>query len=430
MLFVLTDEKDKTWFAPLEAAFAKIYYLHDFQEEVADLYDPNALGMVEQVVASAKPCRLFTGTFFSTFSGYVARLRAYYGHAADTFFYAAPEAKHRVLHDTSDTIHAPFYNREWALAWNGLDQPWPKDRPPVWPLPAVNATDIKAARRTQGTVARIKAADALPRRSSGRRRIRYCAASDNDKTGWAGLAATAWRQDTTSAACGGIIIRFSALQEDDADERSSERHGPSRHATRKSRGCRAVVVGAAALCGRGGEDERRDAEEEEAQDLGEDVVARTSTSSTTRQAVDDQKDDEEVAAGSGGGPAAASSGRGGARDRRRRRQSGRSSTTWATSGETPWACAARRRRAPPLVSGPFLRRMGARCLRRRRCGGDGGTRTLAPLTRPRPAGGDALGCLDVVVGRRGGLSSTPVALSAARASTGVSSTIASSAAAR
>ena len=129
--------------------------------------------MVEQVVASAKPCRLFTGTFFSTFSGYVARLRAYYGHAADTFFYAAPEAKHRVLHDTSDVIHAPFYNREWALAWNGLDQPWPKDRPPVWPLPAVvNVTDIKARkediRRTRWRASRPPTL--LPkRRSSGRR---------------------------------------------------------------------------------------------------------------------------------------------------------------------------------------------------------------------------------------------------------------------
>ena len=167
-LFVLTDEKDKAWFAPLEEAFAKIYYLHDFQAEVSDLYDPNALGMVEQVVASAKPCRLFTGTFFSTFSGYVARLRAYYGHAADTFFYAAPEAKHRVLHDTSDTIHAPFYNREWALAWNNIDEPWPTDRPPVYPLPAVvNVTDVKARkeRYPKDTVARIKAADAAAKKA-------------------------------------------------------------------------------------------------------------------------------------------------------------------------------------------------------------------------------------------------------------------------
>ena len=115
--------------------------------------------------------------FYWYFFQYVLRLcgtlRAYYGHAADTFFYAAPEAKHRVLHDTSDTIHAPFYNREWALAWNNLDQPLPKDRPPVWPLPAVvNVTDIKARkeRYPKDTVARIKAADAAAkRRSSGRR---------------------------------------------------------------------------------------------------------------------------------------------------------------------------------------------------------------------------------------------------------------------
>ena len=81
---------------------------------------------------------------------------------------AAPEAKHRVLHDTSDVIHAPFYNREWALAWNNLDEPWPKDRPPVWPLPAVvNVTDIKPRkeRYPKDTVARIKAADAAAKKA-------------------------------------------------------------------------------------------------------------------------------------------------------------------------------------------------------------------------------------------------------------------------
>lgn len=176
-LFILTDEKDTSWFAPLEATFAKIYYLHDFADELTDLTDPNAFGMVEQIIASATPCRLFTGTFFSTFSGYVARLRAYYGHAADTFFYAAPAAKHRVLHDTSDKVHAPFYNREWALAWNNLDVP-PVDRLAPRALPLfVNVTDVAARRevypknmaaRIKAADARIKAADAQPARRAFR----------------------------------------------------------------------------------------------------------------------------------------------------------------------------------------------------------------------------------------------------------------------
>ena len=136
VLFVLSDEVDATWFAPIEAQF-RVFFLRDFEAHVAALDDPNARGMVEQLVAAAPPSASFTGTFFSTFSSYVARLRAYYGHAADTFFYAAPRAKHRVLHDTRDAIAPPFYNREWPLAWNALRAAPPRagTRGPVARLP-------------------------------------------------------------------------------------------------------------------------------------------------------------------------------------------------------------------------------------------------------------------------------------------------------
>ncbi|KAH8044933.1 GDP-fucose protein O-fucosyltransferase [Aureococcus anophagefferens] len=109
VLFVLTDEADRAWFAPIERRF-RVFYLADFEHLLADLDDPNARGMVEQLVASAPNCRTFTGTFFSTFSSYVARLRAYYGHAETTFFYAAPPVKKRVLHEAV-APHYPFFNR-------------------------------------------------------------------------------------------------------------------------------------------------------------------------------------------------------------------------------------------------------------------------------------------------------------------------------
>lgn len=139
VLFVLSDEKDAGWFRPIRDRF-EIYFLSDFEAELEGLEDPNARGMVEQLVAAAPPCRTFTGTFFSTFSGYVARLRAYHGHASDTFFYAAPHAKHAVLHDVSDAINQPYYNREWPLAWNALGEGAAEagaaERPPVARLPA------------------------------------------------------------------------------------------------------------------------------------------------------------------------------------------------------------------------------------------------------------------------------------------------------
>ncbi|KAH8079584.1 GDP-fucose protein O-fucosyltransferase [Aureococcus anophagefferens] len=120
VLFVLTDEADRAWFAPIERRF-RVFYLADFEHLLADLDDPNARGMVEQLVASAPNCRTFTGTFFSTFSSYVARLRAYYGHAETTFFYAAPPVKKRVLHEAV-APHYPFFNREWPLRVGGHGQ--------------------------------------------------------------------------------------------------------------------------------------------------------------------------------------------------------------------------------------------------------------------------------------------------------------------
>ena len=75
VLFVLSDEADRTWFAPLERYFRGVFYLTDFEAELEGLSDPNMRGMVEQLVAAAPPCRSFTGTFFSTFSSHPRRRR-------------------------------------------------------------------------------------------------------------------------------------------------------------------------------------------------------------------------------------------------------------------------------------------------------------------------------------------------------------------
>ena len=49
------------------------------------LGDPNFVGMVEQIIASQG--RVFVGTWYSTFTGYINRLRGYYGLRPDTSFY-------------------------------------------------------------------------------------------------------------------------------------------------------------------------------------------------------------------------------------------------------------------------------------------------------------------------------------------------------
>ena len=194
-------------------------------------------------------------------------------------------------------------------------------------------------------------------------------------------------------------------------------------------------------------DERReDAEEEEAQDLREDVVDENiDVVDDQSEDVDDQKpDDDESPRGKWCCSPRCGRGELQGEDRASERldaiddvgeaQSGDDHGKWTevgdVSGETALGLRRRRRR------------------RRRRCGAGsdvvgGGSTTLAPLTKTNSrgsAGGGALGLL-ALRGSRGQRSSTSravtadssrtamVALSLARASTGASSTIASSAAA-
>mmetsp|Transcript_53802 Transcript_53802/g.100338 ORF Transcript_53802/g.100338 Transcript_53802/m.100338 type:complete len:353 (-) Transcript_53802:123-1181(-) len=116
LLYVATDEPLLSWFDPLLARH-QTRFLHDFKRELEGL-PPNLYGMVEQVVLAGG--RTFTGTWFSTFSSYVCRLRGYYGLPSDTCFVYAPEQKKLDFQHWKLPSHA-FYPREWALAWEGLD---------------------------------------------------------------------------------------------------------------------------------------------------------------------------------------------------------------------------------------------------------------------------------------------------------------------
>ena len=77
-----------------------------------------------QIVASQG--RTFTGTWFSTFSAYICRLRAYYGFEDQTCYWYSPPAKLHAAEHWEMPSHA-FYPREWPLAWEGIDGPVPRD---------------------------------------------------------------------------------------------------------------------------------------------------------------------------------------------------------------------------------------------------------------------------------------------------------------
>ena len=75
LIYVATDEKTNKFFEPL-AKHYNLRFLSDFTVSAGlDKLDPNLMGMIDSIVASRG--RLFVGTWFSTFTGYIVSLFAY-----------------------------------------------------------------------------------------------------------------------------------------------------------------------------------------------------------------------------------------------------------------------------------------------------------------------------------------------------------------
>lgn len=123
-LYIATDERNRSFFAPLRRHH-QLFFFEDFAEEAGlNALDPNFYGMIEQLVAAHG--RTFTGTWFSTFSAYVCRLRAYYGKPDEACFYYSPQPKLYAFQKWEMPSHA-FYPREWPLAWEAIDEEVPVD---------------------------------------------------------------------------------------------------------------------------------------------------------------------------------------------------------------------------------------------------------------------------------------------------------------
>lgn len=117
ILYLATDERNKTFFDAI-AARHEVRYLDDYFE-FADLgsMDPNYFGMIDTIIASRG--RAFAGTFFSTFSGYINRLRGHHGMTMKDSWYSWLPRKTK-MHEWND-IDTFVFAYEWPTGWIGID---------------------------------------------------------------------------------------------------------------------------------------------------------------------------------------------------------------------------------------------------------------------------------------------------------------------
>jgi GDP-fucose protein O-fucosyltransferase len=117
LLYVATDERDKNFFHDLAQHF-ELRFLDDYWD-LAGLaqVDPNSMGMIDTIVASRG--RVFVGTWFSTFSGYINRLRGYHGLSMQDSWYSFLPKKTAVheWHIVDDFVYA----YEYPDGWIGID---------------------------------------------------------------------------------------------------------------------------------------------------------------------------------------------------------------------------------------------------------------------------------------------------------------------
>jgi hypothetical protein len=104
--------------------------LSDFGHLVKDV-NHNYYGMIDQLVASTG--KTFVGTYYSTFSGYINRLRGYRSQkekrgdynngGVDSYYYAANPGQRRFknLLRSYRSVRQAFWPTEFPVCWRDLD---------------------------------------------------------------------------------------------------------------------------------------------------------------------------------------------------------------------------------------------------------------------------------------------------------------------
>uniref|UniRef100_A0A7S4ACZ5 O-fucosyltransferase family protein n=1 Tax=Pseudo-nitzschia australis TaxID=44445 RepID=A0A7S4ACZ5_9STRA len=127
VVFIATDERDKSYFEPMKKKY-NLLFLDDFVGELKGV-NSNYYGMIDQLVASRGS--KFFGCWHSTFTSYIMRIRGYhsikdkaegYEHGTlPTTYYYTPKNLQLEMHKYSP-IGGAFFNREFPTSWRDIDK--------------------------------------------------------------------------------------------------------------------------------------------------------------------------------------------------------------------------------------------------------------------------------------------------------------------
>lgn len=125
-LYIATDERDKTFFDTLKEHY-DVTFLDDYMDLIKGV-NTNYYGMLDQLVAYKG--RVFYGTYRSTLSGYINRMRGYYstkeklpGYELGTLrsYYFVPEDRKYAMTKYS-AVKLPLFMQEFPVSWRDIDK--------------------------------------------------------------------------------------------------------------------------------------------------------------------------------------------------------------------------------------------------------------------------------------------------------------------
>jgi len=125
-IYIATDERDKSFFKPFKENY-DLVFLDDFLDVIPTV-NTNYYGMIDQLVAYKS--RVFFGTWWSTLSGYVNRMRGYYitknkleGYKDGSMYsyYFFPEGRINDMRQYMPVRNA-IWIREFPISWRDIDK--------------------------------------------------------------------------------------------------------------------------------------------------------------------------------------------------------------------------------------------------------------------------------------------------------------------